>query len=107
MTNSPKYHTLRLINLMQTYQSVVAANQPANRVTSETCTIIDLFITNNDESIIDSGVYPVSISDHNVTVRKIGIPRNLKHFDERKFKSDFQSAKWPKINNKNDVVMCI
>ena len=98
---------------MQTYQLLQLINQPT-RVTSETCTI-DLFITNNDESIIDSGVYPVSISDHNLiyAVRKIGIPRNnpkfivtrnLKHFDQRKFKSDLQSTKWPQIKNKNDVI---
>ena len=52
---------------VMTSHFVVQRINQLTRVTSETCTIIDLFITNNDEStgIIDSGVYRVSISDHN------------------------------------------
>ena len=72
-------------------------------------TLIDLFITNNPDSIVNSGVRTLSISDHNLVyaVRKIGIPRqnpkyvetrNFKHFKANSFKIDLINAQWPVIN---------
>ena len=70
---------------------------------------INLFITNNPDSIVNSGVCTLSISDHNLVyaVRKIGIPRknpkyvetrNFKHFKANSFKIDLINAQWPVIN---------
>ena len=113
IADSLGYHTSGLMSVLQTYQFSQLINQPT-RITNESCTTIDLFITNNVPTIIDFGTYPVSISDHYLiyAVRKIGIPRNnpkfivtrnLKHFDERQTKFDLQSARWPPIKSNNDV----
>lgn len=56
---------------------------------SRTSTLIDLFTTNNKESFVYSGVYSLTISDHNLifAVRKIGVPRQSPRFVEtRNFK---------------------
>ena len=56
---------------------------------SKTSTLIDLFTTNNKESFVYSGVYSLTISDHNLifAVRKIGVPRQSPRFVEtRNFK---------------------
>ena len=63
---------------------------------SKTSTLIDLFTTNNKESFVYSGVYSLTISDHNLifAVRKIGVPRqsprsvetrNFRKFDVNAF----------------------
>lgn len=73
-----------------------------------------MFITNSCESIVHFGVYPLSISDHNLiyAVRKIGLPkgqiwyikcRSFKNFNEAQFKSDLNTTKWPSINEFPDV----
>ena len=84
MSNSPESHTSRLVNLIETHQLSQLINQPT-RVTEETRTLIDLFITNSEESILHSGVYPLSISDHKLiyAVRKISIPRSSPGISKR------------------------
>ena len=73
------------------------------RITSNTSTLIDLFITNNTESIVHSGGYSLSISDHNLifAIRKIGIPRrspryvetrNFEKFNATAFLSDIRNS---------------
>jgi hypothetical protein len=73
------------------------------RITSSTSILIDLFITNNTEGIVHSGVYPLAISDHNLifAIRKIGIPRrspryvetqNFKKFNASTFLSDIKNS---------------
>jgi hypothetical protein len=86
----------------------------STRVSSYSNYLIDVFITNSSESIISSGVYPLSISDHDLTyaIRKIGLPkgkpryiecRNFKNFDEKQFTSSLKSTKWPLINEFDDI----
>lgn len=76
--------------------------------------LIYLVITNSVESLRHSGIYPLLISDHNLIYAaiKIGIPtgqsrfietRNFKHFDESKFKINFNNAMWLSIANFRDV----
>lgn len=89
---------MRLVSLMENYQLSQVINKPT-RITGTSSTLIDLFITNNPDSIVNSGVCTLSISDHNLVyaVRKIGIPRknpkyvetrNFKHFKANSFKID-------------------
>ena len=106
-------HTKHLLDVLINFQFMQVLNEPS-RVTPKTKTLIDLVITNSVESLSHSGVYPLSISDHNLiyAVRKIGIPReqprlietrNFRHFNESKFKSDLINSTWPLIANFQNV----
>ena len=66
------------------------------------------FITNKKENVINSGVYPLSISNHSFiyAIRKIGIPRGnprviesrkFKSFDESAFILDLKNVDWPSV----------
>ena len=110
---SPEYHTKQLNDLLDIYQLTQIINEPT-RVTEKSHTLIDLFITNDKENIVSSGVYPLSISDHYLiyAVRKIGIPRSnprfiqtrsFKHFSKGNFLSDLKNAKWTNLNEICDV----
>ena len=67
---------------MGAYQLTQVITGPT-RVTSSTCTLMDLFMKNT-KSIAHSGVYPLAISDHNLNlaVRKIGFPRRSPRYVE-------------------------
>ena len=95
-------YTMRLINILEAYQLSQVISEPT-RVTNSTSTLIDLFITNNEESVVHSGVYPLAISDHNLifAVRKIGVrrqspryveTRNFKKFNANTFLSDLRNS---------------
>ena len=113
LSNTPESHTTHLLDSMVKYQLSHLIKE-LTRVNANTKTLIDVFITNKTESIIHSGVYPLSISDHNLiyAVRKISIPRaqpkfvesrNCKNFNELKFITDLKNAPWPHIDNSEDV----
>lgn len=113
MANPPENHTQHILDLFINYQLTQIIVDPT-RVNNNSKTLIDLFITNRCESIIHSGVYPLSISDHNLiyAVRKIGLPkgqprytecRNFKNFDEMNFKLNLKRVCWPSINTFADV----
>ena len=108
LLDSGEHHTMCLVSLMENYQLSQVINKPT-RITGTSSTLIDLFITNNPDSIVNSGVCTLSISDHNLVyaVRKIGIlrknpkyveTRNFKHFKANSFKIDLINAQWPVIN---------
>lgn len=112
-SNPPENHTKHIMNLMINYQLTQIITN-STRVSSISNSLIDVFITNSSESIISSGVYPLSISDHDLiyAIRKIGIPkgkpryiecRNFKNFDEKQFTSSLKSTKWPLINEFDDI----
>ena len=72
--------------------------------------LIDVFIMNKEDNISHSGVYTLSISDHNLiyAVRRTGLPRgqpkfiqsrNFKHFNEENFLTDLKNASWPVIKS--------
>ena len=70
--------------------------------------------------MINSGVYPLSMSDHSFiyAIRKIGIPRGnprviesrkFKSFDESAFILDLKNADWPTVTaaaDANDFWQC-
>ena len=90
---------------MVDYQLAQLIKEPT-RVDAKSQTLIDVFITNKEDNISHSGVYTLSISDHNLiyALRKIGLPRgqpkfiqsrNFKHFSEKNFLTDLKNASWP------------
>ena len=110
LSNPPEVHTTHLLDLMVDYQLTQLIKEPT-RVKQP---LIDVFITNKEENISHSGVYTLSISDHNLiyAVRKIGLPRgqpksiqsrNFKHFNEENFLTDLKNALWPVIKSGMEV----
>ena len=73
MTKKP--HTKRLIDIMDIYQLKQIIQQPT-RITENSETLIDVFITNNPEKISYSGVVPLGVSDHNLIYASIKIAFN-------------------------------
>ena len=109
LSNPPKVHTTHLLDLMVDYQLAQLIREPT-RVNAKSQTLIDVFITNKEDNISHSGVYTLSISDHNLiyAVRKIGLPRgqpkfiqsrNFKHFNEENFLTNLKNASWPVIKS--------
>ena len=113
LSNPPEVHTTHLLDLMVDYQLAQLIKEPT-RVNAKSQTLIDVFITNKEDNISHSGVYTLSISDHNLiyAVRKIGLPRgqpkfiqlrNFKHFNENNFLTDLKNASWPVIKSGMEV----
>ena len=63
--------------LSSLYQVDQLINEPS-RVTSTSATLIDLFFTNKQENIMQSGVVHIGISDHSLiyAVRKFALPKS-------------------------------
>ena len=112
-SNPPENHTKHILDIIINYQLTQIITD-STRVSSSSETLIDVFITNSSESIISSGIYPLSISDHDLiyAIRKIGLPkgkpryiecRNFKNFDEKQFTSSLKSAKWLLIKEFDDI----
>ena len=113
LSNPPDSHTKYILDLVVNYQLTQIITDPT-RVNINSKTLIDVFITSSSESIISSGVYPLSISDHDLiyAIRKIGLPkgkpryiecRNFKNFNEKQFKSSLKSAQWLIIKEFDDI----
>ena len=109
LSKTPEVHTTHLLDLMVDYQLAQLIKEPT-RVNAKSQTLIDVFITNKEDNISHSGVYTLSISDHNLiyAVRKIGLPRgqpksiqsrNFKHFREENFLTDLKNVSWPVIKS--------
>ena len=75
LSNPPEVHTTHLLDLMVDYQLAHLIKEPT-RVNANSQTLIGVFITNKEDNISHSGVYTLSISDHNLiyAVRKIVYP---------------------------------
>ena len=81
LCNPPESHTRHLLDVFINFQFQQVLKEPI-RVCNETKTLIDLVITNIVESLIHSGIYPLSRSNYDLidAVRKIGIPREEPRF---------------------------
>ena len=90
---------LDILNLFQLNQVI----EDPTRITSHTQTLLDLFITNKPENIINSGAIQLGISDHSLIYgcRKISMSKNLpkivetrnfKHYEISEFKRDLSTA---------------
>ena len=58
-------HSRRLVDIMDIYQLKQIIKEPT-RVTNNTSSLIDLFVTNNPQKLKTSGVIRIGISDHYV-----------------------------------------
>ena len=105
MRDPSESHTKCLIDVLDIYQFSQTITKPT-RVTKTSKTLIDLFITNNTKSVSQSGVYPLSISDHYLIngVRKIGIPRKQPRFIQTRSLKHFRNLNklWV-INSKRNL----
>ena len=84
------------------------------RVTDKSRTLIDVILVNNEHRVVDSGVVPVSLSDHFLIfcVLKTGVTkapprkieyRSYKHFDINAFKRDLESVPWHVNGNEDNI----
>ena len=85
-----------------------------SRVTDKSRTLIDVILVNNKHRIVDSGVVPVTLSDHFLIfcVLKSGVAkasprtieyRSYKHFDVNAFKRDLEGVPWHVVGNEADI----
>lgn len=114
LNRSPhEIHTKQLFQIIELLQLTQLITN-ATRVTPISASLIDWFLTNNRESIVHSGIYQLTVSDHYLVfaVRKIGIPnsrprfietRNYKHFNANSFLHDLKEIKWPNASTYSNV----
>lgn len=91
----------------------------AIRVTEASQTLLEVILVNNDHRITDSGVVPVSLSDHYLVycVLKAGVIkatpktieyRSYKNFDVNTFLADLNNVPWHVIENEEDMMtLCL
>ena len=107
--------TNRLVDIINLFQLTQVIEEPT-RITSDTQTLLDLFITNKPENIINSGVVQLGISDHNLIFgcRKLSLgknqpkiveTRNYKYYKSSEFKHDLlvalSNCDWAYTDNPN------
>ena len=101
-------HLLKIINTFNLKQVI----SDYTRITATTKTCIDHFITNRPVCVLDSGVLPCGISDHdaffmvkNMRAPKLKLPpqslsvRNYKKFDTQAFRNDIENLPFDQIKN--------
>ena len=83
------------------------------RITANTATTVDLFITNNPDKYSHSGISRISISDHSLiyAISKLCIPtrpsniifsRQFKNFEPTCFRQDLSLAPWHSVTDLHD-----
>ena len=98
LPNIRLHHTNRFLDIVNLFQLTQIITEPT-RVTANTETLIDLFLTNKPENISNSGVVHLGISDHSLIYgcRKISFcknppklveSRNFKYYKSSEFKND-------------------
>lgn len=86
----------------------------ATRITNLSNTLIDVILTTREDRISDHNVFPVSISDHDLTagIRKMNCSkfmarkvtsRNYRKYNKNDFKSELRQQPWSNILNFNDA----
>ena len=110
LTNSSK--SMEFLNLMLEYRFVQQINTPT-RVTSVTCTCLDLIFTNFVDPSFSTTVEDHGLSDHKSTMIKIKIRNHQpptvwytckRHFREnnvKNFKLDVRTINWSELLSKN------
>ena len=97
-------HTKNFLEICNLYQFHQLINVHT-RITENSATTIDLFITNNKEMYTHSGVWHIGISDHSLgyAIRKLCIPkgkpkivevRQFRNFDPGSFRADLCLVPW-------------
>ena len=110
-------HTKRLMEICNLYQCHQTIVEPT-RVTKNTATTIDLFITNNPNMYAHSRVCQLGINDHSLiyAIRKFYIPkssatiimsRQFRSFHEDAFSYDLNLAPWHIIQYESNQKLCL
>ena len=73
LANLSRRMLLRFANLHSLDQLI----KKPTRITEHSSTVIDLFFVNNSHCVVDSGVVPLTISDHSLIygIFKCGVPK--------------------------------
>ena len=112
--NGLKHASSRLLRNFAISSSLTQVIKAPTRITSTSRTMLDLIFVNNEHRIIDSGVIPVSISDHFLVyctlktgVRK-GLPkvieyRSYKHSNEGIFLNNLEYVPRHVVENETNV----
>ena len=81
---SAKYDAIKLLNFLRTLDFSQLIKEPT-RVTDKSRTLIDVILVNNEHRIVDSGVVPVSLSDHFLIfcVLKTGVRLNVLYLQRK------------------------
>ena len=107
MAISPANETRHLIELCESYQYTQLIKE-YTRITSSSKSLIDLFLTNEPDKFVTSGVSLIGCSDHNLIYvsRKLACPRSFpriiesrqyKHFMPDYFMDDMALVPWDLI----------
>lgn len=94
----------KILDICNLYQYHQLMHEPT-RITEKTATTNDLFITNNIDLFMQSGVCHIGISDHSLifAVRKFSLPkrsplivqsRQFRNFDGDLLRTDLRLAQW-------------
>lgn len=104
-TNSSHRMLLRFANLHSLDQLI----KKPTRITEHSSPVIDLFFVNNNHRVVDSGVVPLTISDHSLIygIFKSGVPkapprivqhRTYKQYNKSAFIKDISEINWSVID---------
>ena len=116
LTNTTNQPTKTLNEILETYQLFQLITEPT-RVTTNSCTLIDHYITSTPEKIVRSGVIHTGISDHSLIygIRKINPVlntqkkakkievRNMKRFNSQLFNEELLTQPWERIVLEKDT----
>ena len=108
--NKEKQELLKFVRTFDFEQLITEAT----RVTESAKSLLDVILVNNDHRIIDSGVVPVSLSDHHLVycVLKAGVTkapprtieyRSYKNFNVNSFIADLNNVPWHVIENADNI----
>ena len=116
LTNTTNQPTKTLSEILETYQLFQLITEPT-RVTTNSCTLIDHYITSTPEKIVRSGVIHTGISDHSFIygIRKINPVlntrkkakkievRNMKRFNGQLFNEELLTQQWERVVLERDT----
>jgi len=102
-----------LHNFMRSLDLSQIITEPT-RITEQSKSLIDVILVNNEYRVVDSGVVPLSISDHSLIycIVKAGFPkatprtieyRSYRGFDENAFIQDLNNVPWHIVDDENNV----
>ena len=108
--SSDKQMLLNLIRIMDLNQLI---SKPT-RISNTTRSLIDIILVNNEHRIVNSGVIPVTLSDHFLVfcVLKAGVVkaqpriieyRSYKRFDINAFNKDLENVPWHIVDDEQNI----
>ena len=103
----------KLLNFMHTMDLTQLIKEPT-RVTDTARSLIDVIFVYNEHRVVDSGVIPISLSDHYLIlcILKAGVSkakprtmeyRSYKHFDVNSFNRDLNNVPWSILDIEENI----